>query len=243
MDMVKNVIKYGDFGEDSINRCFLWDLADLNMPDKLNHNNIILLGDAGHTALPMCGCGLSTSFEDVMILSQLLVKHGNFKDNSNNINNDTKSEGEQGDTKENEQFQVIVMENMNDMGQKKKNINDDENGNGNGNDKLDIVSVLNEFNDLRYDYLCKFQHSIRQIPLSYSKETYMRNKWRTRYNVTFKPKIFSNDTNLQFQMLIDNSVANEIGVAWGHSLKNILSIVLIVIALLGVIGFCVWVFA
>lgn len=75
--------QHGDFDEleNTQNRCYIWDLSDLNVPESFNYKNIILMGDAAHCTLPYCGCGAGTGFTDALIFTRLMKQY--FINNDN----------------------------------------------------------------------------------------------------------------------------------------------------------------
>jgi 2-polyprenyl-6-methoxyphenol hydroxylase-like FAD-dependent oxidoreductase len=64
---VQKVIARTDF-----NRVFLWLTRDMDMLNAYHRQNIVLIGDAAHLALPFTSQGTNSALTDAMLLSELL---------------------------------------------------------------------------------------------------------------------------------------------------------------------------
>ncbi|RXK80545.1 FAD-dependent monooxygenase [Filimonas effusa] len=64
---VQQVIRQTDF-----NKVFLWLTRDMDLLNSFHRQNIVLIGDAAHLALPFTSQGTNSALTDAMLLSELL---------------------------------------------------------------------------------------------------------------------------------------------------------------------------
>lgn len=66
-DPISTVLAATDF-----NQVFLWQTRDMELLPSFHHQNIILIGDAAHLALPFTSQGTNSALQDAIVLAELL---------------------------------------------------------------------------------------------------------------------------------------------------------------------------
>ncbi len=72
-DDVKAILNRNDFSSS-----YVWNTRDFDVLDKFHHQNIVLIGDAAHLALPFTSAGTTNAFVDAKLLVQLLVSEKSY---------------------------------------------------------------------------------------------------------------------------------------------------------------------
>ncbi|MFZ4797576.1 MAG: DsbA family protein [Bacteroidia bacterium] len=79
---VQDVLKLNDFSNN-----FVWYSTDFDLLPAFHKNNIALLGDAGHLALPFTSAGITNALIDAKIFSELLLQGKPFEEVCNQFYN------------------------------------------------------------------------------------------------------------------------------------------------------------
>lgn len=72
-DDVQAILSHNDFSTS-----YVWNTRDFDLLEKFHHQNIVLIGDAAHLALPFTSAGTTNAFVDAKLLVQLLVSEKNY---------------------------------------------------------------------------------------------------------------------------------------------------------------------
>jgi 2-polyprenyl-6-methoxyphenol hydroxylase-like FAD-dependent oxidoreductase/predicted DsbA family dithiol-disulfide isomerase len=59
---------------------YVWNTRDFDVLNQFHNDNIVLIGDAAHLALPFTSAGTTNAFVDAKLLVQLLVNEKNYSD-------------------------------------------------------------------------------------------------------------------------------------------------------------------
>jgi 2-polyprenyl-6-methoxyphenol hydroxylase-like FAD-dependent oxidoreductase/predicted DsbA family dithiol-disulfide isomerase len=72
---VQEIIKRNDFGTS-----YVWNTRDFDMLESFHKENIILVGDAAHLAVPFTSAGTTNAFVDAKLIVQLLQSENSYTD-------------------------------------------------------------------------------------------------------------------------------------------------------------------
>lgn len=72
---VKGIIKRNDF-----KTSYVWNTRDFDMLPSFHKENVVLIGDAGHLALPFTSAGTTNAFVDAKMVVDLLLSEKNYSD-------------------------------------------------------------------------------------------------------------------------------------------------------------------
>ncbi len=73
--VVTNVIEYNDF-----NTSYVWNTTDFDLLPSFHKNNIVLIGDAAHLALPFTSTGTTNALLDAKTIAECIAYHTNLED-------------------------------------------------------------------------------------------------------------------------------------------------------------------
>ncbi len=71
--LVQEVLQSNDF-----NNTYIWNTRDFNPLSKFYHENVVLIGDAAHLALPFTSAGTTNAMVDARILATMLREKQNY---------------------------------------------------------------------------------------------------------------------------------------------------------------------
>lgn len=74
-DDVQAILNRNDFSTS-----YVWNTRDFDMLEKYHHQNVVLIGDAAHLALPFTSAGTTNAFVDAKLIVQLLTTERNYQD-------------------------------------------------------------------------------------------------------------------------------------------------------------------
>lgn len=72
---VQEIIKRNDF-----ETSYVWNTRDFDLLPRFHKENVILIGDAGHLALPFTSAGTTNAFVDAKLIVELLLSENNYTD-------------------------------------------------------------------------------------------------------------------------------------------------------------------
>jgi len=72
---VQEIIKRNDF-----TASYVWNTRDFDMLQSFHNENVVLIGDAGHLALPFTSAGTTNAFVDAKLIVELLLSENTCKD-------------------------------------------------------------------------------------------------------------------------------------------------------------------
>lgn len=70
---VQTILHYNDFSNS-----YVWNTTDFDLLESFHSNNIVLIGDAGHLAVPFTSAGTTNALIDAKILSECLIKYASY---------------------------------------------------------------------------------------------------------------------------------------------------------------------
>ncbi len=72
-DPIKEVLSATSFDQ-----CFLWQTKDMELPPQFHQENILLIGDAAHLALPFTSQGTNSALQDAIVLAEIWQEDKNI---------------------------------------------------------------------------------------------------------------------------------------------------------------------
>lgn len=84
-DVVKDILNNNDF-----RNTYIWDTKDFDLISKFHQQNIVIIGDAAHLALPFTSAGTTNAIIDAFELAQSLDKYNDFEKAFSNYYNNRK---------------------------------------------------------------------------------------------------------------------------------------------------------